>query len=192
MAEDDMETPLDIVFQGVGSAPGIEARIRKEAEKLERYHGRITGCRVVIEAPHRRHEKGNLFSVRVEISIPGRAPLVVSRSPDARHAHEDPYVALRDAFDTARRQLQDMTHRQRGDVKSHEAAPAGRIVRLLADEGYGFIERADGVEVYFHRNSVVDGDFARLKVGDQVRFAEEEGEKGLQASTVHVIPNNRR
>ena len=115
-----METPLEIVFQGMGSSFAIEERIRKEAEKLERYHSRITACRVVIEAPHRRHEKGNLFSVRVEITVPGRPPIVVSRNPSDHQSHEEPYVAVRDAFDAARRQLQDITRQQRGDVKTHE------------------------------------------------------------------------
>jgi cold shock CspA family protein/ribosome-associated translation inhibitor RaiA len=181
-----METPMEIVFQGMGSSFAIEERIRKEAEKLERYHDRITACRVVIEAPHRRHEKGNLFNVRIELTVPGRPQIVVSRSPADHQAHEEPYVALRDAFDAARRRLQDIARRQRGDVKTHEAPPQGRIIKLMREQGYGFIEREDGVEVYFHRNSVVDGRFDQLKVGDIVRFAAEQGEKGVQASTVHA------
>ncbi len=186
-----MQTPLEIVFQGMNSSFAIEERIRKEAEKLERYHSRITACRVVVEAPHRRHEKGNLFNVRVEITVPGRPPIVVRRNPAENHAHEEPYVALRDAFDSARRQLQDITRKQRGDVKLHEEAPRGTVIRLLPDEGYGFIERGDGLEVYFHRNSVIEAGFDSLAVGDEVRFAEEEGEKGLQASTVHPTGGRR-
>lgn len=181
-----MQRMIEIVFKGMATSPAIEARVRKEAEKLQRFRDRLIGCRVVIEAPHRRHEKGNLFDVRIELSLPGRPPIVVSRSPDADHSHEDPYVALRDAFDAARRQLQSQTQRQRGEVKTHDGGPAkGRVVRLLAEEGFGFIERADGIEVYFHRNSVLEPGFDRLKVGDEVRFAEEEGERGPQASTVH-------
>ncbi len=115
-----MQTPLEIVFQGMSSSLAIEERIRNEAKKLERYYSRITACRVVIEAPHKRHEKGNLFNVRVELSVPGRAPIVVSRNPAENHAHEEPYVALRDAFDAARRQLRNANRNQRGDVKFHE------------------------------------------------------------------------
>jgi cold shock CspA family protein/ribosome-associated translation inhibitor RaiA len=174
----------------MGSSFAIEERIRKEAEKLERYHDRITACRVVVEAPHRRHGKGNLFNVRIELTVPGRPPIVVSRSPADHQAHEEPYVALRDAFDAARRRLQDIARRRRGDVKTHEAPPQGRIIKLVREHGYGFIEREDGVEVYFHRNSVVDGRFEQLKVGDIVRFAAEQGEKGVQASTVHAKPSN--
>ena len=186
-----MQTPLEIVFQGMSSSFAIEERIRKEADKLERYHGRITACRVVIEAPHRRHEKGNLFNVRVELTVPGRPPIVVSRNPTENRAHEEPYVALRDAFDAARRQLQDINRKLRGEIKQHEEPPRGRIVRLLPEDGYGFIERGDGIEVYFHRNSVIEGGFDRLAVGDEVRFAEEEGEKGLQASTVPLVGGRR-
>lgn len=180
-----MQRMLDIVFKGMATSEAIEARVRKEAAKLERFRDRLIGCRVVIEAPHRRHEKGNLFDIRIELSLPGRPPIVVSRTTGADHSHEDPYVALRDAFDAAKRQLQDKTNRQRGDVKNHNGPTKGRIVRLLADEGYGFIERDDGVEVYFHQNSVLDPGFSRLKVGDEVRFSEEDGEQGPQASTVH-------
>jgi cold shock CspA family protein len=73
-----------------------------------------------------------------------------------------------------------------GQVKTHEEAPRGRVTRLFPEEGYGFLEAADGREIYFHRNALVNGDFDRLSVGRDVRYFEREGEKGPQASTVHL------
>ncbi len=182
-----MQVPVEIVYQGLGSAPGLEARIRKEAAKLERYHDRIISCRVVIEESHHRHHKGNLFTVRIHIRLPGQGEVAVSRVADEKHAREDPYVAVRDAFDAARRQLQDQARTLRRAVKSHEAPPHGRVTKIFSAEGYGFIETPDGREIYFHRNSVVDGEFDKLLPGAEVRFAAEMGEKGEQASTVRVI-----
>lgn len=95
-------------------------------------------------------------------------------------------MAIRDAFDAARRQLEDHARRHRRQVKVHAAAPRGRIARLDYGKDCGFIETPDGREIYFHRNSLLNADFARLEVGDVVRFHEEAGEQGPQASTVHV------
>jgi cold shock CspA family protein len=117
---------------------------------------------------------------------------MVDRNPPADHAHEDAFVAVRDAFAAARRQLQDRHRKDQGVVKTHEPQPEGRVVRIFPDEGYGFIESADGREIYFHRNAVLNGGFDHLKSGAEVRFAESEGEKGPQASTVHIASRNGR
>jgi ribosomal subunit interface protein len=180
-----MQLPLQVSFRNMPPSPAIEEHVRERAAKLEEFHGDITGCRVVVEAPHRRHHQGNLYHVRVDITVPGRE-IVVSREPAAHHAHEDAYVAIRDAFDAARRQLEDHARERRGQIKAHEPAPHARVVRLFPEEGYGFLATADGREVYFHQNSLVNGDFARLAVGDEVRFTEEPGEQGPQASSVHL------
>ena len=182
-----MQVPLQIAFQGMDPSDAVEARIRKEAERLERFSGRITSCRVAIELPGKRHRHGNLFAVRIHIAMPGGGEIVVDRNPPQDHSHEDPYVAIRDAFSAACRQLEDYVRKRGGKVKLHEESPHGHVVRLIPEEGYGFIETPDEREVYFSRNSVIDGSFDRLKLGSKVRFAEEIGEKGPQASTVHVI-----
>jgi cold shock CspA family protein len=126
-----------------------------------------------------------LYRTRIEVTVP-QGEVVVTRESPQDHAHEDAYVAVRDAFDAAIRQLEDHMHKLDGRVKHHEPPLLhGRVARFVADREYGFIETSDGQEVYFHRNSVVDGAFDRLRVGDQVRLAVAEGERGLQASTVH-------
>jgi cold shock CspA family protein len=121
--------------------------------------------------------------VRVDLKLPGH-DIVVGRDPEAHHAHEDVYVAIRDTFDAVRRLLEDRVRKDRGDVKLHAVPDHGRIGRLLLD--YGFIRGADGTEIYFHRNSVVGGGFDKLDIGDEVRFVAQlsESTQGPQASTV--------
>jgi cold shock CspA family protein len=72
-------------------------------------------------------------------------------------------------------------------VKAHETSPHARVAKLFPEEGYGFLETPDGREVYFHRNSVKDSGFDRLEIGTEVRFAEESGEQGPQASAVIIV-----
>ena len=167
------------------------ARIEREAARLERFSNRITACRVVVRGRSGRHRQGELYDVRIHIVVPGHEDIVVDRNPPADHAHEDPYVSIRDAFSAARRRLQDHDRRAAGQVKSHESAPHGWIDRISREDGFGFIRTSDGREIYFHRNAVLDGDFDTLEPGAGVRFAEEEGEKGPQASTVHRLGKSR-
>jgi cold shock CspA family protein/ribosome-associated translation inhibitor RaiA len=179
-----MELPLQITFRDVPPSAAVEARIREEADALGHYDDRIVRCRVVVEMPHRHHQHGRLFDVRIDLTVPGHE-IVIGRDSSHDHAHEDVYVAIRDAFEAARRQLQD--HARRDRERRHEpesSASEGRVGRLIRELGYGFIETSDNREVYFHRNSVVDGSFDRLEAGVLVHFAEELGENGPQATTV--------
>jgi cold shock CspA family protein/ribosome-associated translation inhibitor RaiA len=161
----------------------IETNIREKAVKLDSFYDRIMSCRVVVEAPHRHHRKGKLYHVRVDMTMPG-GELVINREPSKRAAHKDVYVAIRDAFDAARRQLQDFARRQRGTLKVHEPVPLARVSKLFPEKGFGFLETSDGREIYFHRNSVLEPGFSRLEIGTEVTFAEEQGDRGPQASTV--------
>lgn len=118
-----MQFPLEISFRNMDPSPAVEARIREKAAKLERFHDRIIACTVVVEAPHRHQHKGKLYSVHIDISVPGK-DLVVDRAKPLDHSHEDVYVAVRDAFNAAGRRLEDYTRRMRGDVKTH-GSPRG-------------------------------------------------------------------
>jgi len=180
-----MNLPLQITFRDVPRSAAVEARIREQAAELDQFYDRIMSCRVVIEAPHRHHHQGRLYGVRIDLSVPGRE-LVIGREPSQHHAHEDVFVAIRDAFDAATRQLEDHARRERGQTKRHQSPSEGRVARLFPEPGYGFIETPDGREIYFHRNSVIDGDFARFEIGTAVSFAEELGDKGPQATTVRT------
>lgn len=183
-----MQLPLQITFRKMDTSPSVEAHIRERAEALEKYFDRIMGCRVVVEQSARRQRKGKLYHIRVDVTVPGRE-IVVKRDPPEHHAHEDILVAVRDAFDSVRRQLEDHARKGRGETKAHEAPSHGRIARLFADEGYGFIRSSGGDEIYMHKNAVIGGGFDALSEGDEVRYVvhEREGEKGLQASSVVPI-----
>jgi cold shock CspA family protein len=204
-----MKIPLKITFRNMEPSKAIEDNIREKAAKLDSLCDRIMSCRVTIEAPHRHHHKGKAYQVRIDITVPGDE-LVIDRAPKrleaatAQHdgeleidftevhepskhaAHEDAYVALRDAFNAAGRKLQDYARRHNGVVKTHENSSTARVTRILPEEGYGFLETADGREIYFHANSVLAPGFNRLDIGCEVHFAEEMGEKGPQASTVRI------
>jgi len=182
-----MQIPLQITFRHMDTSEALEADIREKAEKLERISSHITSCRVVVEAPHRHSRKGKLYRVSVDITHPPKVEIAVSREHRADHAHEDVYVAVRDAFNAAARRLEDAVRKMNGEVKAHEAPPHGRVVRMFPD--HGFIEMSDGQEIYFHRNSVVDGGFDALEDGAEVRVVVAEGESaaGPQASTVQPI-----
>lgn len=180
-----MPAPLQITFRNMLPSKAVEQAIEKHMESLGRFSGRIVGCRVAVEERHHRRRQGNLFHVRIVMTVAGRE-IVVSREPALHHAHEDVYVALRDAFDAVRRRLEDFERRRRRQVKAHEEAPRGRIAFLDYANDYGFIETPDGRRIYFHKNSVLDADFDRLDVGELVRFREEAGEEGPQASSVRV------
>lgn len=109
-----MQIPLQITFRGMQTSPAVDAAVRDHAAKLEHFHARIMSCRVVIEQPGRHQRKGREFVVHIDLKVPG-GEVAVKRDHDA-----DVMVALRDAFDAARRKLEDFVREQRGDVKHHE------------------------------------------------------------------------
>lgn len=101
-----MQTALQVSFRKMPVSPAAVAAIRERAEALERFYDRITSCKVVVEQSGRHLHKGKLYHLRIELIVPGR-DIVVDRDPSQHHAHEDIYVAIRDAFNAARRQLED-------------------------------------------------------------------------------------
>ncbi len=181
-----MQLPLQITFRHMEKSDALDAAIRKRAAQLDQFHDHIMSCRVVVEPHHKHKHKGNLFCIHINLKTPGRE-IVVSRESDLHQAHEDAYVAVRDAFDALRRQVEDHARRQKGKVKTHEVPPHGKVIQLVPEEDYGRIETPYGREIYFHRNSLLNGDFDKLEVGVEVRFAEEEGEQGPKATSVSLV-----
>jgi cold shock CspA family protein len=179
-----MQVPLQISFHGIPSSEALTNYIRSRAEKLDQFYDRITSCRVALEAPHRHQNHGGHYRVRVDMVVPG-SELVVSRDPTPADGRDNAYATIDEAFDDAKRVLEEWARRRRGEVKSRaEGLRQGKVTKLFRDEGYGFIESPEGYDVYFHRNSVLHRGFDRLEVGSEVKFAEEEGDKGPQASSV--------
>jgi ribosomal subunit interface protein len=182
-----MQLPLQITFKNVDPSETIDASIRRHAARLERFFDRIMRCHVVVAAPQRRQRKGRLYNIRIDLTVP-QHEIVVNREPLLDHAYEDVEVAIREAFNAAARRLEDHARRMRGDTKSHAVPPHGRVKALFPEEGYGFIESSDGLEIYFHRNSVVDDGFPRLNVGDEIRYVAQEKESSLGPQASTVIP----
>ena len=181
-----MDTPLQISFHNLPHSSVIETAIHEAAARLEASHDRIVSCRVIVDQPHKHHKEGNPYQVRIDLKVPG-AELVVKREPAEGGAPGALDAAVHEAFDEMQQQLDAFTSRRRGFVKTHESAPHARVVRLFPEDGYGFLQTLDNREIFFHRNSVVNGDFKHLAVGTEVSFVEELGEKGPQASTVKLV-----
>jgi cold shock CspA family protein len=182
-----METDPKIVFENIGPSDAVRQRILEEIARLEDLYGRITACRVVVDKPEMGRRKGTPYQVRIHLVLPGGKEVAVRPSTAGHQWNKDPMVAIRRAFDAAKRQLRTKVTRMRGHVKTHDTPQDfGNVIRVFPGKGYGFIEAPDGQEIYFHKNAVVDAGFEALKPGDVVSYVAQEGEKGLQASTVHL------
>lgn len=202
-----MINPVQVTFRNMPHSDSVEALIREKVANLDRYYNHIVGCRVMVELPHRHHLNGPHHHIRIDLTVPG-GEIVIKREPTLRPRQRDeeirtkctevetPHkhlkVAVREAFESARRRLQDYARRQRSAVKRHEETLRGRVCRLHPESGYGYIETKEGREIYFHQNSVLRDDFLHIEVGSEVALVEEEGDRGPQASTVRLLGIRRR
>jgi cold shock CspA family protein len=186
----------------------VEEWIRAEVEKLDGFYSRVMTCHVTVEMPHRHHRNGSPYHIQIDLTVPGEE-IVVKREPSFRRraielgqttvkkhlepkkSHKELRLAINDAFRAVGRRLQDYVRRQRGDIKSHLPLQVAQVGRILQGEGYGFLTSADGRGIYFHKNSVLNRAFSKLKVGTRVSFIEELGEKGPHARTVRVVSKTR-
>jgi cold shock CspA family protein/ribosome-associated translation inhibitor RaiA len=184
-----MDLPIQITFRSIAHSDAIEFAIRQRAARLDRFCDQIQRCHVTVDMPHGHRHQGNHYAIHIDI-ITRAGEVCVTRDPSLDDSHEDFQAVIRDAFDAATRQLQADVQRLRGDVKDHvHATPLGRVARLFPRDGYGFVVAADGREIYFHENSVVDEAFDRLTVGSEVRFtiAPDDSDQGARAGSVHFI-----
>lgn len=196
--------PTQVTFRGLPHSDDLDSDVRERVAWLEQFYSGIVRCRVVIELPHRHRHDGRHVHVRIELTVPGAPPIVASHEPslhgrlkdleeeehhkatEIEGVHRYAAVAIREAFDAARRRLEDVAREQRGAVKTHEVPAHGEVVELERADGYGFIQAGEN-RIYFHRASVLDDAFDELTIGTRVAFAEEQGEKGPQASTVRIL-----
>jgi cold shock CspA family protein/ribosome-associated translation inhibitor RaiA len=178
---------VEISFRHVDKTEAVEKLIRDKARKLDEISERLISCRVAVERPQQHQRAGNPYRVRIELGVPGKELLTIRES--GRGDMHDPLPkVIRDAFNAARRQLREFETKKSGRVKLHPAQQLmAVVVRLFSEEGYGFLRTPDGREIYFHRNAVLHDDFDRLAIGTGVRFVEELGEKGPQATTVQIV-----
>jgi cold shock CspA family protein/ribosome-associated translation inhibitor RaiA len=187
MIEAIMQAPAQIDFRGIKPSASIREKIEAHIAGLERRFGRLTGCRVVLEGPGEHHRTGGLYDVNIQLALPDGRAVEVGRTATADERYADIDFAINNAFRRARRRLQDQVRRLQGQVKTHEAQPIGIVKRLDPGGEFGFLETPDGREIYFHKNSVLNGAFSSLTLGTHVGFFEEMGERGPQASTLRVV-----
>ena len=196
--------PIQVSFRGLAHSDELESEVRERVAWLEQFYAGIIRCHVIVALPHQHRHDGRHFHIRIELTVPGGPPIVVSHEPSLHHrlkdveaeahhkeseiesVHRYAAVAVREAFDAARRRLEDFAREQRGAVKTHQVPAHGEIVAVERADGYGFIQAGED-RIYFHRASVLDNAFDELVPGTRVTFVEEQGEKGRQASTVRIL-----
>lgn len=186
-----MRLPLQLSFRDIAPTEPIKNYVEKRAAKLDTFDPNIMRCRVVISAPHRHRQHGRHYRVHIAVTVP-TGELVVDRDPARHKGFEDLYAAVDEAFDQMKRAIEDAVQLRRHRVKRHESPyQRGTVTKLFHRSGFGFLETPQGEEIYFHRNAVLRDSFAKLKLGEVVRFVAEPGEQGPQASSVIAHPTPR-
>jgi ribosome-associated translation inhibitor RaiA/cold shock CspA family protein len=193
-----MQIPAEISFHNLPSSPEVEAEIRKRIGKLEKIYDRLTTCRVRVDQRN-ANENGTIPPVvRIEISVPGHKDLIVSHEPDhlqRKFQRPDIRNAVNDAFHTAERRLAEFKAQLSDHTAdmTHEAANEflGQVAEITPGEDFGFLLTKEGGLLYFHRNSLLSGNFDELKRGMDVMYVEEVGDTGPMATKVRVRPSPR-
>lgn len=175
-----MAFPIQVEFHGMEASAALEANAIDHARKLGTFAPDIVSCRVFLDLVQKHQNQGRPFGVRIDLTLPGHE-LVVNRVQD-----EDVYVALRDAFDKMKRQLEDLVRKRRGDEKQHAVPLHGEIVRLDGEGGFGFIRTPQGDEYYFNRDNLKDTPFEHVAIGSAVQFLPDAGSEGPQAKRVSL------
>jgi cold shock CspA family protein len=185
----DMQVPLEISFRGIHKSDTLESLIREKADKLGRVCNHLMSCRVAVEKPQKHLHSGNPYRVRIDMTVSPGHELVAKHEPGKGNMHDPLDTVIRDTFNSATRQLQKIVQQQRREVKSHPTQDATAIVhKLFPDAGYGFVRTIESQEeIYFHRNSVLHGAFDQLRTGTGVHHQAEEGNEGLQATSIQIV-----
>ena len=183
-----MNVPVEISYRDVSKTPALEELIREKCAKLEEICDYISSCRVTVEQPEKHQRSGRPYRVRIEISVPPGHRVVVDHEPAVVERGTSAESNIRHAFNVAMRDLKKLKERQRREVKAHEEHRTEAVVaRVLTEQGFGFLETTDGRQVYFHRNSVANDEFDRIRPGMGVHYVEEQGRDGPQAVAVWVV-----
>jgi ribosomal subunit interface protein len=184
---------LEIAFHHVEPSDSIEDAIRDRVAKLERLYKRMTSCRVHVDQRARNRNDTVPPVVHIEIGIPGRKDIVVSHEPEhlqRRFQAPDLRNAINDAFGIAERRLIELKNRRQRKTKQprhdSENQSLGQIAEILPVEDFGFIVTREGSTLYFHRNSLLAGDFDSIKPGDEVHYVEDIGDTGPIATKVRL------
>jgi cold shock CspA family protein/ribosome-associated translation inhibitor RaiA len=188
-----LQVPLEIAFHNIESSERAEQEIRARVSELERIYDRLVSCRVRIDQ-RAKNVTGTIPPVvRIELGIPGRGEIVVSHEPDhllRKYRHPDLHKAITEAFRIAERRLLDIKEQRDDQEKApahdSESQSLGQIAEVTPEQDFGFLTTKEGGLLYFHRNSVLSGDFDHLSRGDEVHYNEDLGDTGPIATKVRV------
>lgn len=191
-----LQVPIEIAFHNMDSVPWAEKEIRARIGKLEKIYDRLIACRVRVDQRNDNASHSIPPVVHIEMGIPGRKDLVVSHEPHyLQHKFQSPdlHNAINEAFRIAEDQLAEyktqLQDRTRESVRSGEDEAYGQVADIDPNGDFGFILTNTGGMLYFHRNSVMSGNFEQLTRGAKVHYVEEAGDTGPTASKVRVKTN---
>lgn len=189
-----MQKPVEISFHNLEPSKQAEAAIREHIARLEAIYDRMTTCRVRVDQRNRNPNGTIPPVVHIEISLPGRKDIVVAHEPDhlqRKFQTPDLHNAINEAFRIAEQRLARFKDKLKdhGEQATHEAANEfrGQVAELTPEKDFGFLITKEGGLLYFHRNSVLSGDFDSLHRGDNVTYVEEMGDTGPIAKKVRVM-----
>jgi cold shock CspA family protein/ribosome-associated translation inhibitor RaiA len=192
-----LQVPLEIAFHNMEPSDWAEREIRARVADLERLYGRLNSCRVRIDQRAKDLTGAIPPVVHIELGIPGRGDLVVSHEPDhlmRKYRRPELRNAINEAFRIAERQLLDLKDhrddRQKGAAHESERQFLGQVAEINPDEDFGFLLTKEGSLLYFHRNSILVGNFDKLERGDEVHYVEDIGDTGPIATKVRVKAKN--
>lgn len=182
-----MQTTPEVTYLGVEKTAALDKLISKEIAKLEKICDYIISINVAVESYSRRHRTGNYYRIRINLRIPPKHEMVVKRTSGTEGQLEPLPAVIRKTFEAAGRQLETLVEKQRKEIKAHNKKEVMALVdNIFRAEGYGYLRSLGGQQVYFHKNSCHD-DWEKIEPGMNVRYISQEGEKGLQASSVEII-----
>jgi ribosomal subunit interface protein len=192
-----MQIPIEIAFRNIGHDDDAEAAIRAHVARLERIYGRMTTCRVRVDQRNQNANQTIPPVVHIEISVPGHKEIVVAHDADhlqRKYQAPDLHNAINEAFRIAERRLskyKDKLEDHGSAERGHEAANEfrGQIAEVMPEKDFGYVMTKEGGLLYFHRNSVLSGEFDKLRRGDEVTYVEGMGDTGPTASKVRIVEN---
>jgi ribosome-associated translation inhibitor RaiA/cold shock CspA family protein len=184
---------MEIAFHNVDKSDWAEDAIRDHVARLEEIYDRLITCRVRVDQRANNSNHTIPPVVRIEMSVPGYKDIVVAHEPDhlqRKFQTPDLHNAINEAFRIAERRLSEFKD-QRSDhtaVATHEASNEflGQIAEMTPERDFGFLMTKEGGLLYFHRNSVLSGEFDSFKRGQEVHYVEDVGDTGPIATKVRV------
>jgi len=190
-----MERPLQIAYKALEPSEFLDALIRERAEKLDRFHPNVIGCRVVVEVPHRSAESGKTpIGIAVEVEVAGRNTIVGKSETERRETKNDHNAVVTRAFEAVQRQLEDSARSRREQARHADSElQTGQIVRLFKDAGYGFVEVKGSPDLHFVREDVANDGFETLEVGVMVQVTPSPalGPMGPRAGEIRLFTKER-